>query len=111
TRGIEVDPLLLAGACVATDLAPGVHACIEVDDTGCGMHLDVQSRLFDPFFTTKAAGHGLGLAAVLGVAKSHHGTIFLRTAPGEGSTFRVVLPLDEGREGSESVAEEALERA
>jgi two-component system cell cycle sensor histidine kinase/response regulator CckA len=93
TLSLDLDEARLSGACVATDLAPGVHACVEVEDDGCGMHDDVQGKLFDPFFTTKAAGHGLGLAAVLGIAKSHRGTILLRTAPGQGSKFSVVLPI------------------
>jgi signal transduction histidine kinase len=92
-RAIDVDARMLAEACVPSDLPVGRHASIEVEDSGSGIDDDVRTRLFDPFFTTRAAGHGLGLAAVLGIVKSLHGTILLRTAPGSGSTFRVVLPL------------------
>ena len=49
-------------------------------------------RIFDPFFSTKFTGRGLGLAAVMGIVESHHGHVRIRTAPGEGTSFRVVLP-------------------
>jgi CheY-like chemotaxis protein len=56
------------------------------------MSPDTLSRIFDPFFSTKFAGRGLGLAAVMGIVRSHRGLIRIRTAPGEGTTFRVLLP-------------------
>jgi signal transduction histidine kinase/CheY-like chemotaxis protein len=92
TRAIEVNDQLLRDACVPTRLSAGHHACLEVEDDGCGMDDDVRTKLFDPFFTTKVAGHGLGLAAVLGIVQSHNGTILLRTAADQGSRFSIVLP-------------------
>jgi CheY-like chemotaxis protein len=65
---------------------------VEVTDTGCGMDSGTLQRIFDPFFSTKFSGRGLGLAAVMGIVQSHHGHVRIRTAPGEGTTFRVVLP-------------------
>ncbi|HEV8122751.1 MAG TPA: ATP-binding protein [Gemmatimonadales bacterium] len=72
-------------------------ACIivEVTDTGPGMTESLAARVFEPFFTTKPEGQGtgLGLSICQGIIKEHGGRITLRTAPGEGSTFRVELPL------------------
>ena len=68
------------------------YALLSFIDTGSGMTPEVQSRIFDPFFTTKFAGRGLGLSAVLGIVRSHHGALTLESGPGEGTTFRVLLP-------------------
>jgi PAS domain S-box-containing protein len=65
---------------------------LEIGDTGTGMTPDTLSRIFDPFFSTKFAGRGLGLAAVMGIVRSHHGLIRIRTEPEEGTAFRVLFP-------------------
>ena len=65
---------------------------LEVSDSGCGMDTGTLQRIFDPFFSTKFAGRGLGLAAVMGIVESHHGHIRIHTAPGEGTTFRILFP-------------------
>jgi PAS domain S-box-containing protein len=71
------------------------RAVIEVRDTGIGMSPDIQARIFEPFFTTKERGKGtgLGLAMCYGIVHQAGGTIDVETAPGTGSTFRVLLPL------------------
>jgi len=65
---------------------------LEIGDTGSGMSPDTLSRIFDPFFSTKFSGRGLGLAAVMGIVRSHHGLIRIRTEPGKGTAFRILFP-------------------
>ena len=71
--------------------APMVFA--EVGDTGCGIPPEKHDKIFDLFYTSKAQGTGLGLAVAKKFAAAHGGTISLRSKPGEGTTFRVTLPL------------------
>jgi signal transduction histidine kinase len=73
---------------------------LAVADDGCGMEEILAQRIFEPFFTTREAdrGSGLGLSVVHGIVTSHGGQIELRTAPGQGSEFAVVLPAAERRE-------------
>lgn len=80
----------------ASSAAPGRFACIEVRDTGVGMDRSVETSMFDPFFTTRGRGSGLGLATVDGIVTAHGGAISVATAPGEGCTVRVLLPLTPG---------------
>ncbi|MGE0547234.1 MAG: sensor histidine kinase [Kofleriaceae bacterium] len=65
---------------------------IEVADRGRGIGADDLPKIFDPFFTTRPDGTGLGLAICHKVVRAHGGDIRVRSTPGEGSTFTVVLP-------------------
>ncbi|MDQ6998184.1 MAG: ABC transporter substrate-binding protein [Mariprofundus sp.] len=78
---------------MASDLQPGMYVFVDVKDSGCGMDEDTKLRIFDPFFTTKETGSGLGLSALLGIVRSHGGTLALHSELGKGSRFTVFLPL------------------
>ena len=71
---------------------PGAYVYLDVSDTGCGIAPEFQTRIFEPFFSTKDAGRGLGLSALLGILRSHHGALGMNTTPGEGTTFRLFFP-------------------
>ena len=82
----------VTGPWLRDQLAPARYVLIEVMDTGSGMDAETQSRIFDPFFTTKFTGRGLGLAAVHGIVRGHHGAIRAYSDLGKGSSFQVLLP-------------------
>jgi signal transduction histidine kinase len=84
-----------ARACARHGLAAtGWYVVLAVRDTGCGMTDDVKRRIFEPFFTTKPSGQGtgLGLSTVYGAIAQAGGAIEVRSAPGEGAQFRILLP-------------------
>lgn len=77
------------------DWKPGntSYACIEVRDSGCGIAQKDIETLFDPFFTTKFSGRGLGLPVILGIVRANTGGVTVESEPGQGSVFRIFLPV------------------
>ncbi len=78
------------------ELLPGDYAVIAVSDTGTGMDEATRIQAFEPFFTTKGVGKGtgLGLSMIYGFAKQSGGDVEIDSRPGEGTTVRVLLPVD-----------------
>ncbi len=87
------DRACLASMYVHDDLPEGEYTFVEVADQGCGIDEPVLARIFEPFFSTKFTGRGLGLAAVLGIVRSHRGAIQVDSRLGEGTRIRVLLPI------------------
>ncbi len=86
---VELGPELAQGK---PPLTPGPFVHLTVGDTGVGMDEATRRRVFEPFFTTRGEGTGLGLAVVQSVVSSHHGAVFVDSAPGQGTRFEVYLP-------------------
>jgi PAS domain S-box-containing protein len=83
------------------EIPPGGYVCLEVTDNGCGMDEETKWRIFEPFYTTKFTGRGLGMSAVLGIITAHKGALQLFSQPGQGTTFKVYLPVQGGEQTGE----------
>ncbi len=95
TLSLEAVTLDPADAATIPDGRPGRFVVLGVGDTGTGIEPKILDRIFDPFFTTKPVGKGsgLGLSTSLGIVRSHAGFIQVRSAPGQGTLFRIFLPI------------------
>jgi two-component system, cell cycle sensor histidine kinase and response regulator CckA len=111
TSNVTLTPAYAALKPVASILA-GPHVLLSVSDTGVGMDRETAGRAFEPFFTTKGLGEGtgLGLATVYGIVKQSGGYVWIYSEPGQGTTFKVYLPVvgaapaERGRRDSGPVA-------
>jgi len=92
TGTMRADAALLAQCAAGADRPAGEYVFIEIRDNGVGMAPEIRAKIFEPFFTTKFAGRGLGLAAALGIVRSHQGALQVESTPGKGSSFRLLLP-------------------
>jgi signal transduction histidine kinase len=83
------------GSIVVSTGQDGEEVWIEFKDSGAGIPADLLQRIFDPFFTTKpvGSGTGLGLSISYGIINKHHGRIDVTSTVGEGSCFRIVIPV------------------
>jgi DNA-binding NarL/FixJ family response regulator len=97
TRGRDLDEHEAA----ELDVPAGPHVVLAVTDRGEGMDAATKSKIFEPFFTTKATGSGLGLSTVYGIVRQCGGLIRVDSQPGEGSTFEVWLPHEQGGDARE----------
>ncbi len=103
---VEIDESFAA---MNLEAKEGSHLCIEVEDDGEGIPLEIIDKIFDPFFTTKSVGKGtgLGLSTTLAIVKSHGGFIRTFSQPGVGTRFRVYLPAHPELSGTAPVPQRA----
>jgi PAS domain S-box-containing protein len=87
-----IDALDIAALSPINPIKPGRYVTLDVTDNGCGMSPETVLKIFDPFFTTKFTGRGLGLSALLGILRSHGGTIKVYSEVGHGTCMKVFLP-------------------
>ena len=111
TRAIRADRALLDGAAVGSSAREGNYVAIEVSDDGAGMDKETLARSMEVFFTKKPGGRGIGLAVVVGAVQRHGGAMRVESAPGRGTTFQVLLPVETEHEAEEAAQDKPAARA
>jgi PAS domain S-box-containing protein len=89
----------------------GRYILFEVTDNGCGMDDETRRKIFEPFYTTKFTGRGLGMSAVLGIIRAHNGALQLQSQPGQGTTFKVYLPVQLSKSETEEANQKVVSAA
>ena len=90
TRNIDKD--FIDQNLLFSELKIDEYVFISISDTGSGIDEETMTKIFDPFFSTKFTGRGLGLAAAIGITRSHKGAIDVSSEIGSGSKFQILLP-------------------
>ncbi len=103
------DAQTFARSTAGGDPKAGAYVYLQVSDDGVGMDGPTLSQMFDPFFTTKFTGRGLGMAAVLGIVRSHAGAIDVESIPERGTRIRVFFPASSAKSPSTTAAADAMD--
>ncbi len=96
TGVMDADADYLRTAYISAPLPAGRYVFMEISDDGCGMDSETLEKLYDPFFTTKFTGRGLGMSAIIGIVRGHHGAIKVYSEVGKGTTFKTLFPATDG---------------
>ena len=85
-------------------LQEGNFVSLSVYDNGIGLNPETLNKIFDPFYTTKFTGRGLGLAAVSGIVRGHHGSLRVMSEEGKGTTFELIFPIAKNQQVKDDFA-------
>jgi signal transduction histidine kinase len=89
----------------------GADVVTDIRDNGPGIPHEIQEKIFELYFTTKPDGSGIGLAETYQILQWHYGSVDFQTVPGKGTTFRLCLPLQEGKSTRDGANGNAVDQA